>query len=90
VAAGLAERFEYVQVVGPLERMRFVLSLEGLLELGLAERVCVGERLSAGWHYRLTPAGVEAAKSEDPGAPPKKGRAKKLAAHHKPRKNQAK
>jgi hypothetical protein len=60
VAAGAAERFTFAEVIPLRERMRFIVSLESLVEAGWAERVPVG---CGKWWYRLTPAGIEQAKA---------------------------
>lgn len=63
VERGLAERFQHVDVAGPLERIRLLTALHLLVRVGHVERVAVACGV---WHYRLTPAGLAAAATGEP------------------------
>jgi hypothetical protein len=73
LAAGLADRFQFGDVLEPLDRFRYLPALDVLLDLGHVERVKVA---CGRWWYRVTAKGKSLAEGKAEAVTPAKCKAR--------------
>lgn len=74
LAAGVGERFRYLDVVKVGERMKYACAFDQLIDAELVERVVLAP---GSWFYRLTATGRELAENKPTPKPPKRTKAGK-------------